>query len=35
MFYVEGEVMYAYVDLDVFRNDVYITQLLLSYRNEM
>ena len=35
MFYVEGEVMYAYVDLDVFMNDVYITQLLLSYRNEM
>ena len=35
MFYVEGEDMYAYVDIDVFRNDVYITQPLLSYRNEM
>ena len=33
MFYVEGEVMYTYVDIDVFSNDVYITQLLLSYRN--
>ena len=29
MFYVEREVMYAYVDIDVFRNDVYITQLLI------
>ena len=35
MFYVEGEVMYAIVEINVFRNDVYITQLLLSHRNEM
>ena len=35
MFYVEGEIMYAYVAINVCRNDVYITQLLLSYRNEM
>ena len=34
MFYVEGEVMYAYVYIDVFSNYVNITQLFLSYETK-